>query len=538
MLTHYALDFGTTNTVIASDRDGAVNVLPLRDLTAERVRTPVVPSAVCFNEDGSAPIGQLAVSQNFQGRLPNFAQGFKRHLGRESRRAVARLGGTDISARRAAEAFFDGLRAALRQQFRPRRSGLLGWWDDFNERRRPLLSDLTLTAPVDADELYRMELSQLGRRIGARTLRLIDEPVAAALGYGVNVGRELTVLVFDWGGGTLDVSIVRTGPKTLAEGRAEVLAKSDAPLGGDDIDRWIVERFLHPVERYVKEWEMDALWEATRVKETASIHGEAAFRFRDTPARPFTRDDLRALLRERGAYDAMERALTQALEQLSSRHGLGVDAIDEALLVGGSSLLPEVDERLRRALPSARVGEWNPFAAVATGACEFARGGQVVDQIYHDYALRMADDAGKAVYYELIVPAATRYPTDREFAERVYAPDPGSPHEMLFEICEIRRLGLAPVAWEGDAPAEPSSAGASPSRLGGGRRVWRPTAAPDHQRALVINEGQTALRLPPSRRNPRRLRVTYRVDSDRYLRWTVRDGEGMLKNDEVLGRLR
>lgn len=200
-----------------------------------------------------------------------------------------------------------------------------------------------------------------------------------------------------------------------------------------------------------------------------------------------------------------------------------MDAIDEALLVGGSSLLPEVDERVRRALPSARVGEWNPFAAVATGACEFARGGQVVDQIYHDYALRMADDAGKAVYYELIVPAGTRYPTDREFAERVYAPDPGSPHEMLFEICELRRLGLAPVAWQD----EPST-----------RRVWRPTAPADHARALVINEGQTALRLPPSRRSPRRLRVSYRVDADRYLRWTVRDGEVILKNDEVLGRLR
>lgn len=314
MPTHYALDFGTTNTVIASDRDGAVNVLPLRDLTAERTRTPVVPSAVCFNEDGSAPVGQLAVSQNFQGRLPNFAQGFKRHLGRESRRAVARMNGKDISARRAAEAFFDGLRAALRQTFRPRRRGLLGWWDDFCEYRyRPLLSNLTLTAPVDADELYRLELSRLGRRIGGRRLRIIDEPVAAALGYGVNVGRELTVLVFDWGGGTLDVSIVRTGPKALTEGRAAVLAKSDAPLGGDDIDRWIVERFLHPVERYVKEWEMDALWAAAKAKEEASIsiEGRATFRFRDMREHPFTRDDLRALLRKHGAYNAMERALSQ-----------------------------------------------------------------------------------------------------------------------------------------------------------------------------------------------------------------------------------
>ena len=79
---------------------------------------------------------------------------------------------------------------------------------------------------------------------------------------------------------------------------------------------------------------------------------------------------------------------------MQTDHGLGPEAIDEALLVGGSSLLPEVDARLRHALPKARVGEWNPFAAVALGACEFARGGQVADRIYHDYALRLAENIG------------------------------------------------------------------------------------------------------------------------------------------------
>jgi hypothetical protein len=160
---------------------------------------------------------------------------------------------------------------------------------------------------------------------------------------------------------------------------------------------------------------------------------------------------------------------------------------------------------------------------VATGACEYARGGPVVDQIYHDYALRMADDVSNTVYYELIVPAGTGYPTTPEFAERVYTPDPGRLHELLFEIGEIARLGRAPVPWQ----EEPS-----------GRRVWRPTAAADHERALIINEGQANLGLPPSKRHPRRLRVTYRVDQERYLRWTVWDADVRLKADEVLGRLR
>jgi molecular chaperone DnaK (HSP70) len=521
---HYAIDFGTTNTVIASDRDGSVAPVRLPDLCAERTGTPVVPSAVCFRDTGGPPdAGQRAVEQNALGRHPGFAQGFKRHLGRESHRGVARRQEGEVPARQCAQSFFEALRASLRAQHRPQRRAPLGWWDSFREWREPLLADLTLTAPVDAEEQYRRELAALGRRLGARTLRLVDEPVAAALGYGVNVQRELTLLVLDWGGGTLDVAIVRTGPKALAEGKAEVLAKSDAPLGGDEVDRWIVERFLIPVGRYLQEWEVDALWQAASAKEAASLHGEGRFQFRDRPSHRFSRDDLRALLGERCAYRALERALDQSFEQLRQRHGLEPGAIDEALLVGGSSLLPEVDERVRRRLPQARVGEWNPFAAVAVGACEFARGGRVPDLIYHDYALRMGEQDGRAVYYELLVPAGTGYPTPAALAERTYTPDPGSPHEILFEVCEITRLGQAPVPWQ----EEPS-----------GRRTWRPGEAAQHGRAMVINEGETALRLPSSSRSPRRLRVSYRVDEERFLRWTVRDGERLLKNDAPLGRLR
>ncbi len=525
-LSNFAIDFGATNTVVASDRDGSVAPVAVRSVMADRTGTPVIPSAVYFPEDGRWPqIGQAAIHQNLLGlgRRPNFAECFKRHLGRESQRSVARIDGADRTARQAAEAFFTGLRIALREELRPRRKGLLGFWDDWQERRSPLLADLTLTAPVDADELYRRELAALGRRLGARTLRLVDEPVAAALGYGVNVGRELTVLVLDWGGGTLDVSVVRTGPRALTEGRAEVLAKSETPVGGTNIDRWIVERFLIPVERYVQAWEMDAGWAAAQAKEAASIYGRGQFQFRDRPAAELTRGDLMEILEARGAYASLERALGDCLESLARKHGMNAGEIDEALLVGGSSLLPGVDERVRSALSGSRVGEWNPFAAVATGACELARGGSVTDQIYHDYALRLADDAGKRVYYELIIPAGTQYPTPPTLVERAYLPDPGRPEELRFEICEIARLGRIPVPWH----EEP-----------GGECTWRPDAPADLARALVINEGQEWLSLPPSRRNPRLLRVSYRIDTDRCLRWTVRDGDQLLRADEVLGRLR
>jgi molecular chaperone DnaK (HSP70) len=215
LAVHFAVDFGTTNTVVAADSAGSVVPLALEGVMAERTGTPVVPSAVYFPESGGAPtIGEEAVNHNLLGlgRRPSFAQGFKRHLGAGSFRPVASLNREPVSARRAGQAYFDGLRRALRRQLRPRRRGVLGFWDDFQERRQPLVGDLTLAAPVEAAEHSRRELVSRGRRLGARNSRLAEEPLAAALGYGVNVGRELTLLVLDWGGGTLDVCVVRTGP--------------------------------------------------------------------------------------------------------------------------------------------------------------------------------------------------------------------------------------------------------------------------------------------------------------------------------------
>jgi molecular chaperone DnaK (HSP70) len=524
MTVHYALDFGTTNSVLASDLHGGVSVVTLSDAAAERMRTPVVPTAVCFADPPSnCLIGQLAIDQNLYGRLPNFAQGFKRRLGRDSRATVAALGSKNFTAKHAGETFFDGLRQSIRRELKPRRQGLFGLWDDFQDHRHPLLSDLTLTAPVDADEMYRRQLISFGKRLGARSLRVVDEPVAAALGYGVNVSRELMVLVVDWGGGTLDVSVVRTGPQTLLNGRAEVLAKSAAPLGGDDVDYWIASKYLVPLSNYITHFDVDAKNAAASAKETASIEGEAYFRFRTMPPRPFNQQDLKSLLTDKGAYETLRRTINEALDQLTNRHGLDKSAIDEALLVGGSSLLPGVDETVRSVLPTTRVSEWNVFSAVAEGACEYARGGHVSDQIYHDYALRMADDSTRSVYYELIFPAQTTYPTIDDPVHRHYTADPGSPTELLFEVCEIARLGRTPIAWQDDS---------------NGRRTWRPAEPSEHDRAVVINQDQTSLKLPPNRAFDRRLSISYTMDEDRYLRWTVVDGKTTLKDNEVLGRLR
>ncbi|MBM3458266.1 MAG: hypothetical protein FJX77_07015, partial [Armatimonadetes bacterium] len=139
MPIHYALDFGTTNTVLASDREGAVTVVAFPDWMAERIHTPVVPSAVCFREQSERPfIGQQAVLQNAFGRLPGYAQGFKCRLGHESHRRVARWREQDVSARRAAEAFFEELRDGILQSHTARAVGSGRWLFPWR-RRWPVL---------------------------------------------------------------------------------------------------------------------------------------------------------------------------------------------------------------------------------------------------------------------------------------------------------------------------------------------------------------------------------------------------------------
>src|SRR6185436_1560156 len=77
-------------------------------------------------------------------------------------------------------------------------------------RREGLVNDLTMTVPVESFEAYRMELSNIARKLGVQKFKTIDEPVAAALGYGVDMSDDRNLLVVDFGGGTLDVAVVRT----------------------------------------------------------------------------------------------------------------------------------------------------------------------------------------------------------------------------------------------------------------------------------------------------------------------------------------
>ena len=513
MTTHWAIDLGTSNTTVCEDRSGRPHVVNLPPLAREEpiTQTPVIPSVVCVMDDGAATvlIGQEAVTYNWDGQAPGFVAGFKRLLGTQSHRTLAQVGRRAITAHDAGALFLRELLTALERE-----SG---------EQVR----DVTIATPAGFYETYRAELREIVKRLhrdpwwkrlwarirGRPTsiaFRTIDEPVAAALGYGVDVARPTTLVAFDFGGGSMEGAVLRTHAGRSAEtGRADVLAKHAVLLGGRDVDRWILERFVPRWLHDWPEWEVALRWEAERVKLLASAGGEGTFTFRNETYGRLDYHGLRDLLAANGLYDTLRQVLSGLLADLRERHGVGAEEIHDVILEGGSTLLPDVKTVVGETLGRDKVREWLPFEAVARGACIFARGARVEDFIYHDYALRVMPDGERYAEYELLIPGGTSYPTPRDFVTRYYAAGFDGQQAINLFICEVGRVAGKKVAWE--------------DRVNG-TRSFVPRTPGERAFCVCLNEADPALPLsPPGSGTSPRLRVTYSVDPNRWLCVTVHD---------------
>jgi len=513
MTTHWAIDLGTSNTTVCEDRSGRPHIVNLPDLAKLEpvTQTPVMPTCVCvMNEDGSdVLIGQEAVTYNWDGRATGFARSFKRYLGTESNRTVARVGRRSFSAQDVAALFLRELVSKLEEQ-----SG-------------EEITDITIATPSGFYETYRAHLQTIVRglkrpswwkRLWSRlrgkgqqlTFRTLDEPVAAALGYGVDIGRATTLIAFDFGGGSMEAAVVRThGSRTVETGEAEVLAKQAVEIGGDDIDRWILEAFVPKALHDWPEWEVALRWEAERVKLVASAGGSSDFVFRNETYGTLDYAVLSQILADHGLYARIRELLGALLTELRDRHGVPADGVEDVILEGGSTLLPEVRNVVGEVLGRHKVREWLPFEAVARGACIFAGGAQIEDFIYHDYALRVMPEDDDEAEYELLIPGGTRFPTPDEFVTRYYSPGfDGQEHINLF-VCEVGRIAGRPVDWD---------------LRTNGSRYFTPESVGDRAFCLCLNEADPALPLSPvGRGTAPRLRVTYSVDENRWLCVTVHD---------------
>src|SRR5579862_9909399 len=258
MQTHWAIDLGTTNTLIARWQGTHAETVPLESICDYEPawQTPLIPSAVFFEESNRGYIGKQALAAEevmratFAGRLTPLARAFKRTLARSSQQPVAEISHCPISARQCAQVFLKELLDETAERERDLTSHSIPRWNLVRRfvgwaRREGLVNDLTMTVPVESFEAYRMELQNITRRLGVQKFKWLDEPVAAALGYGVDLSDDRNLLVVDFGGGTLDIAIVRTNLAQTGERgrspttrRGELIAARGLNLGGETVDEW------------------------------------------------------------------------------------------------------------------------------------------------------------------------------------------------------------------------------------------------------------------------------------------------------------
>ncbi|OAA25841.1 molecular chaperone DnaK [Frankia sp. EI5c] len=363
------IDLGTTNSVIAVVEGGQPTVVP----NAEGSRT--TPSVVAFTESGERLVGELARRQailNPKGTITSV----KRFIGRRYSEVASELRTVTFDLVPGKD---DAVRIVVRgRQYAPEEISamvLRKLADDAGRFLGERVTEAVITVPAYFNDAQRQATKDAGRIAGLEVLRIINEPTAAALAYGLDKRSHETVLVFDLGGGTFDVSILDVG-----DGIVEVRATAgDTHLGGNDWDRRLVD-FL--ADDFRKKSGIDlrndpqALQRLFEAAEKAKI--ELSSVTRTQVSLPFITADANgpqhldeALTRaqfEASTSDLLERT-TPALRQAMRDAKTAEQDVDEVILVGGATRMPAVQAAVRRFTagkdPNMTV---NPDEVVAVGA--------------------------------------------------------------------------------------------------------------------------------------------------------------------------
>ena len=363
------IDLGTTNSVIAAWQGGEPIVIP----NAEGART--TPSVVAFTENGERLVGQLARRQSIMNPKGTIYSA-KRFIGRrfdeisEEAKAVS----FDVVADKDGAARFD----VRGKQYSPEEISaqvLRKLVDDASKFLGERVKEAVITVPAYFNDAQRNATKDAGRIAGLDVLRIINEPTAAALAYGLDKKGHETVLVFDLGGGTFDVSLLDVG-----DGVVEVRSTAgDSHLGGDDFDRRLVD---HLAEEFQRDNNIDlrkdpqALQRLFEAAEKAKV--ELSSVSQTQVNLPFVTADANGpkhltMTINRSTFEELTHDLVQRcmgpVKQAMDDAKVTANDIDEVILVGGSTRIPAVQALVRRLTggrdPNMTV---NPDEVVALGA--------------------------------------------------------------------------------------------------------------------------------------------------------------------------
>ncbi|MEU2860079.1 molecular chaperone DnaK [Streptomyces mirabilis] len=363
------IDLGTTNSVIAVWEGGEPSVVP----NSEGNRT--TPSVVAFTDTGERLVGQLARRQailNPKGTIYSAKRFIGRHFDEISDEAKAVA--YDVVEGDGGAARFK-VRDKLYAPEEISAQVLRKLADDASKQLGERVTEAVITVPAYFNDAQRTATKDAGRIAGLEVLRIINEPTAAALAYGMDKKQHETVLVFDLGGGTFDVSILDVG-----DGVVEVRSTAgDSHLGGDDFDRRLVDYLAddfqkaNGIDLRKDPQALQRLFEAaekakTELSSVAQTQVSLPFITADASGPKHLTDSIMRSTFEQITADLVERTMGP-VQQAMADAKVGESDIDEVILVGGSTRIPAVQNLVRRLTggkdPNMSV---NPDEVVALGA--------------------------------------------------------------------------------------------------------------------------------------------------------------------------
>ena len=346
------IDLGTTNSVVSTLEGGEPEVIP----NAEGART--TPSVVAFSKDGDVLVGSVAKRQAVT-NVDRTISSVKRHMGTDWT--------TEIDGKKYTP---QEISARILQKLK----------NDAEAYLNDKVTDAVITVPAYFNDAERQATKEAGEIAGLNVLRIVNEPTAAALAYGLDKGKEdELILVFDLGGGTFDVSLLEVGKDEDGFSTIQVRATSgDNRLGGDDWDQRVVDWLLEQVksktgadlskDKIALQRLQEAAEQAKKELSSASSTNISLQYLSVTPEGPIHLDEkLTRAKFEDLTSDLLERT-KKPFQDVIKEAGIKVSDISEVVLVGGSTRMPAVANLVKELTGREPNKGVNPDEVVAMGA--------------------------------------------------------------------------------------------------------------------------------------------------------------------------
>ena len=528
----YAIDFGTSNTVITrwNNITKTAETIALPRFSQKIPNSPPVIPSLVYVKDAKSPevvIGQQVRDRGLDLATDNrFFRSFKRGIGADIQGFLPQLDDTEITFEQIGEWFLRELISKTQT--------------DAGDN----LESLVVTVPVDSFDTYRLWLTEICQSLEIEQVRILDEPTAAALGYGA-ADQDL-LLVVDFGGGTLDISLIQLsentsfnqgfilkwGQKILGENAAQkkqtakVIAKAGQNLGGSDIDNWLVDYFATK-QGLAKSALTTRLAERLKIKLSAQESATEVY-FNDETLESYAleldRTGFEAILEEQEFFSKLDELMAQVLQR-ARRNGIEVEDINQVLLVGGTVQIPAVQTWVSKYFEQSKILCDRPLTAIAEGALQVAQGIEVKDFLYHSYGIRYWNRREKKHNWHSIIKTGQPYPMAQPVRLVLGASVENQPSiELILGELATEAVGRE-VYFDGDRLVTRS--------LGEQTTNVKPLNDQDGARTIAVLE-------PPGNPGRDRIELLFSVDEQCCLRVTVQDllTQETLLDNRIVGQLK